>query len=84
MITTEEEIRTWLEKGKEMGATHVVVACDTFDYEDFPVYVLPDQDVNKVVDKYNNQDKMLRVMEVYSLKLDIEDQLKSQRSYHLD
>ena len=38
-LTTPEMIREWFNRGIELGATHLIVACDTFDYEDYPVYV---------------------------------------------
>jgi len=47
MATTKEDIQRWLDYGKESGATHVIVVCDTFDWEDYPVYVSPTEDVNE-------------------------------------
>jgi len=42
MGTTREQIRGWLERGVVAdGATHMVVACDTFDWEDYLVYMSP-------------------------------------------
>lgn len=84
MGTTKEEIRGWLNTGKERGATHVVVVCDTFDHGDYPVYVMPDKNVSKVVASNNNPDAMTRVMEVYALHLDFDKQLNERRAYHLE
>jgi hypothetical protein len=83
MGTSKEEIRDWLEKGKERGASHVIVVCDSFDHEDYPVYVEKGQNVRDVEKQYNGPN-MQRVMEVYSLKLDIEKQLSEHRSFHYD
>ena len=47
MGTTRERIREWIERGQEEGATHVIVVCDTFDWEDYPVMVKPGEDVRK-------------------------------------
>lgn len=47
MGTSQAEIRGWLLAGKKKNATHMIVVCDTFDHEDFPVYVLPGQDARK-------------------------------------
>jgi len=82
MATTREDIREWLEEAKKKNATHLVVVCDTFDYGDYPVYVLQNQDVNKVV-KGENAASMQRVMEVYNLSMDIEEQLKEHRAWNL-
>lgn len=72
MQTTPEMIREWLEEGKEAGATHVIVVCDTFDYEDYPVHVMPKEDVIKKADEYRGKN-MQTVMKVYDLSKDVED-----------
>lgn len=80
--TTQDDIRNWLLRGKEEGATHVIVVCDTFDYDDYPVMVSPQQNVHEVMKEYSGKD-MQRIMEVYNLNLDIEKQLNEGRSYNL-
>ena len=84
MATTREEIRQWLEDGKTKGSTHLIVVCDTFDHEDYPVYVSPSEDVSKKIAGYSNPKEMQKVMEVYSYKLPLESQLSEHRAYHLD
>ncbi len=81
-MITKEHISKWFDHGVETGCTHLIVACDTFDYEDFPVYVLPNQNVRDIYAKYNDYDKMLTVMEVYNLKLSKEKQLNEHRSFN--
>jgi len=49
MATTRQDIRDWLATAKRDGATHLIVACDTFDHEDYPVVVLPGENVNAVL-----------------------------------
>ena len=83
MATTKDAIRRWLERGKEKGATHVIVATDTFDYGDYPVLVMPGDDPRRKVEELRNE-KMTIVMEVYSLKMDIEAQLNEHRAFHYD
>ena len=78
MPTTVEDIRRWISQGQEEGATDMVVICDTFDYGDYPVYCkTPDA----ARDKVRNPGDMQRVMEVYNLTGDIEDQLSRRRCY---
>lgn len=84
MATTRENIRKWLRAAKKEGATHVVIATDTFDHDDFPVSVMPGQDVHEVVREYQNAEKMLRVMEVYALHSDLEKQLNTARVFNYD
>lgn len=83
MSTSKEEIRRWLEDGKQAGATHVIVAVDTFDHEDYPVCVMPGQDV-RAVEKGIRESSMQGVMEVYSMALDIEQQLGERRAFHYE
>lgn len=78
-MTTKEEIREWLQKGIGKGYSHMIVACDTFDHCDFPVYVEKDQDVREVAHQYSNPDRCLRLMEVYSYYLSLEAQLNESR-----
>lgn len=83
MGTTKEEISTWFDAGVALGATHMIVACDTFDHEDYPVYVKFGEDVHEKYKEYNGQD-MQRVMEVYSLRLPKDGQLAEFRAFHFD
>ena len=83
MGTSREDIKNWLERGKEQNATHMIVVCDTFDHEDYPVFVLPGENVHAVYKEYDGPN-MQRVMEVYSYKLPLEDQLAETCARHFD
>lgn len=80
-MTSKDTIRQWLQQGIEENQTHVIVVCDTYDYEDYPVYVDETEDVREVEKKYNGQN-MQRIMEVYNLKMNIEDQLNQHRAFN--
>jgi len=69
-MTTKETIARWFDEGVTLGATHLVVVCDTFNYDDFPVYVRPGQDAHVVAKLHDNAENMLRLMEVYDLRQD--------------
>lgn len=88
MPATLSQIKGWIGKAQEVGATHMVVKCDSFDYrggaEDaccYPIYVSADEDVTEVVS--NNRD---RTMEVYSFtgKHTVKKQLRESRARHFD
>lgn len=83
MAATKEDIREWLNKGYEDGFTHMIVACDTFDHSDYPVFVHESEDVKERVEKVRAQE-MTRVMEVYSYDMDLEQQLNEKRAYNLE
>lgn len=82
MGTTKEDIREWIRRGKEQKATHLIVVCDTFDYNDYPVFVQKNEDVKIIVEEYSGRN-MQTIMEVYNLNKNIEDQLNSDRCYNL-
>ena len=84
MATTREDISVWFDEAKRQGATHLIVVCDTWDHEDYPVYVKNGESVKDKVAEYGDPNKMQKVMEVYSMKLPKGSQLDEQRSYHLD
>ena len=76
-MTTRDEIAEWVRAGKDRGATHVMIIVDTFDWEDYPIYVKPDEDARAIA---KNPGSMQRVMECYDLSKDIEAQLNENRS----
>lgn len=81
MPTTQSDIRDWLERGKKKGATHMLVVCDTFDWSDYPVFVMPHEDARKVADD-NNGRNMTKLMEVYKISDDWNKQLSEHRSFN--
>jgi len=83
MATTQEDIRRWFQRGLQSGSTHLIVACDTFDHEDYPVFVSAEEDVRKKAAEYNGPN-MQTVMEVYAMHLDMETQLREHRSFHYE
>lgn len=80
-MTTQSEIKGWIDKAKEMGASHLLVVCDTFDWEDYPVEVMPSQELKEVARGYHGPN-MQKVMECYDLSLDIASQLAEVRAFH--
>jgi len=81
MATTLEDISEWFDAGVENGATHLIVVCDCYDYEDYPVYVNPGESARERFEHYNGPN-MQKVMEVYNLLGDKDKQLAEGRSYN--
>lgn len=78
-----ETISRWLDTMyADEDTTHMIVVCDTYDYEDYPVYVDRTQNVRNVEKKYYGN--MQKVMEVYSRKLTKEAQLEQFRAFNYD
>lgn len=82
MAASKKRIREWIERGITNGATHVIVICDTWDYEDYPVYVEPNESVETIVNRYMCS-SMQQVMEIYNLSKDIEEQLREYRAWNM-
>jgi hypothetical protein len=73
MGTSRETLMEWFKRGVEQKATHMVVVCDTFDYDDYPVYVDEGESPQEAVKAHSGN--MQRVMEVYNLKLPMNPQM---------
>lgn len=78
MAATREDIAQWFMEGQRQSATHMIVVCDTYDWEDYPVYVLLQENVREKVAKQG------RVMEIYSLSKSLDMQLNEHRAFHYD
>ncbi len=81
MAAKKDEIRAWLEEGKKNGAAFVLVACDTFDWEDYPVPCKNVVELKAKAEEIHNKN-MQKVMECYDLSLELEPQLLEFRAWH--
>ena len=79
-MTSKQEIEGWFDEGKRKGATHMLVVCDTFDYDDYPVYTHTD---DECLARYKEPGNMQRVMEVYDLRQDKAEQMAKHRAFRL-
>ena len=76
MATTKKMIRKWLERYEDSGATHLVIVCDSFSYEDYPVPVMPGDKLEEVEAEHSVN--MQYVMEIYNFSMDMEEQLNQE------
>lgn len=81
MAASVGSISAWFDTGVAQGSTHMIVVCDSFDWEDYPVYVTPSQDVRERMTDFDGKN-MQRIMEVYNLSMDKEKQLSEFRAFH--
>lgn len=79
---TRSEVEEWVQEAQRRGATHLIVMVDTFDWEDYPVYIMGDQNINEELSKRSGKN-MQRVVEVYNMQMNIKKQLAESRSYNL-
>ncbi len=67
-MTTSTVIHSWFKAAKAEGSKYLIVACDSFSHEDYPVFCKTADDALAGVDRLKNAD-MQRVMEVYDISL---------------
>lgn len=81
MPTQIDDIRSWIGRGQRANALFMLVVCDSFDHEDYPVYI---DNLDRFKDVYDTYDgkNMQRIMEVYDLQKDTESQLSEPRAWH--
>lgn len=77
MSTSKATIESWFNEGNTGKRSHMIVATDDFDYEDYPIYV--DHGVDPQTKRPTNGD---RVMECYSYELPLGSQLAEFRANH--
>jgi hypothetical protein len=80
--TTREELAEWFDEGVRQGAAFMIVAADTFSYENYPVYVHAggDKTVHELAQEFEHK-PMSRVMEVYALDGDKEAQIAANETW---
>ena len=74
MGTSKTEIGYWFDRGVKEGYTHMLIMCDSFDYEDYPKYAKSEEEARKIG---KSPGEMQRVMEVYHLEMDKKKQLNA-------
>ena len=83
MAATKQDISGWFDNGKSKGASHLLVVCDTFDYDDYPIYVENPVDFWVKYRLYDKATNMSKVMEVYDLNLAKDVQLNERRVWNV-
>lgn len=83
MTATRQDIEGWLRKFyADDDLTHMIVGLDTFDHENYPVYVKKSEDVRKRVEKLIESGNAFD--EVYSKTYTFEEQMAERRARHFD
>lgn len=55
MAATEKDIERWIQTAKKKKAKYIISVCDTFEYSDYPVYVMPTDNLEEMKKKYDNK-----------------------------
>lgn len=83
MAATRQDIEGWFDRGVKEGATHMIVVCDTYDWSDYPVYVMPGENPRAKSKEFDGTN-MQQIMECYNLSMSKADQMKERRAFHWD
>ena len=87
MTATRQDIEWWVKSAQNKGASHVIIVHDTFDNDNFPLYIMPGEDPREVFnEKYIKDRKPCEAAyaadECYDLSLNIQEQLQERRAHH--
>lgn len=66
MAATRDDVDRWIRTAIDMGATHIISVVDTFEWDDYPVYVMPGESLTEKKKKYDNIN-MQKINEVIEL-----------------
>jgi len=67
MVASSNDIDNWVERGKEMKAKYIISVCDTYDWDDYPVFVLEGEDLEKRKEEFDGRN-MQKINEVITLE----------------
>lgn len=73
--------REWLDRGVHDKHAFMLVVCDTFDWEDYPVYADSLTELKQKAEEHHGPN-MQKVMECYDLSMPHEPQLAELRAWH--
>ena len=82
MAASKDRIQLWFREGQSKDAHHMLVITDTYEYEDYPVYVMKNEDTKKKIKEVREESEMRVIQEIYDLSLDMNTQLDEKRAYH--
>lgn len=80
MSATRDDLSSWFDRGKESNHRYMVIVCDTYDWDDYPVFC---NDKEEAENRVKNPGEMQKIMEVYDLNADKEVQMNMHRAYML-
>ena len=67
MAATYNQVQGWISGAKLEKAKYLIVVCDEFDYTDYPVYVMDENEIEEKTKYYNDRSKMRHIMEIIKI-----------------
>lgn len=82
MAASYQDIKRWFEDAVKDGKySHLLVVCDTYDYDDYPVPVEKGTNPREKAEEFK-MSNMQRVEECYDLSMDMDTQLEQGRAWN--
>lgn len=69
MAASRNDVDRWINTAREGNFEFIISVCDTFDYEDYPVYCKDEEELKQEIPFYNGK-KMQRINEIIRIKPD--------------
>ena len=77
---TKAIIEEWFDRGVREKEEFMIVVCDTYDHDDYPVYTSKKNYAKEYAE--HNGENMQRIMEVYNLKMSKKKQMAERRAFN--
>jgi hypothetical protein len=71
MAATKQDVDNWIKRAKSEGYKYIISVCDTWDYDDYPVFCKDELEMEKEKIKHNNVN-MQRINEIIKIDNDID------------
>jgi len=65
-VSGNPDHHAWLKNADRKNDDYLMIVCDTFEYEDYPVYCKASELFNNI-SKYNNYNEMSKIMDIIEL-----------------
>jgi len=69
MTATRGDVNRWIETAKKNGDNYIISVCDTFDYDDYPIYCKSKGTAKEQFEEHNGHN-MQRVNEIIRINED--------------
>lgn len=69
MVASRTDVDRWIATAKEEGNKFIISVCDTFDYDDYPMYAKDEKELEKKKEEVRNA-SMQRINEVITINED--------------
>jgi len=67
MTASREDVDRWKEYAKRNNIPYIISVCDTFDYDDYPVYCKDEEELKEKSNYYENAN-MQKINEIIIIK----------------